>query len=150
MPTLNHEVAMPGDDSTEMLVRDLMTTDVFTVDRNEALLTAERVMNLGRIRHVVVVDDEGQVLGVLSQRDLFHSGVIKALGYGTHAMNKTLDTLLVKEVMTTNVVTTTPDTPLRQAAALMFKQKIGCLPVVDGTKLVGILTEADFVKLHGQ
>ena len=141
---------MAGDDSTQMLVRDLMTADVFTVDRNEALLTADRVMTLGRIRHVLVVDDEGGLAGVLSQRDLFHSGLIKALGYGTHAMNKKLDTLLVKEVMTTNVLTTRPDTPLSQAAALMFTRKIGCLPVVDGTKLVGILTEADFVKLHSR
>ena len=139
-----------GDDSTKMLVRDLMTADVFTVDRNEALLTAERMMNLGRIRHVVVVDEDGKLAGVLSQRDLFHSGLVKALGYGTHAVQKTLDTLLVKEVMSTNVLTTRPDTPLSQAAALMFKQKIGCLPVVDGTKLVGILTEADFVKLHSR
>ncbi|HEY6729016.1 MAG TPA: CBS domain-containing protein [Polyangiaceae bacterium] len=137
-------------DSTEMLVRDLMTADVFTVDRNEALLTADRVMTLGRIRHVVVVDEEGELAGLLSQRDLFHSGLMKALGYGKHAMHKTLDTLLVKEVMTTKVVTTKPDTPLSQAAALMFTQKIGCLPVVDGSKLVGILTEADFVKLHSR
>jgi len=137
-------------DSTEMLVRDLMTADVFTVDRNEALLTADRVMTLGRIRHVIVVDDSGELAGVLSQRDLFHSGLMKALGYGTHAVNKALDTLLVKEVMTTNVVTTRPDTPLSQAAALMVTQKIGCLPVVEGAKLVGILTESDFVKLHSR
>ena len=65
-------------------------------------------------------------------------------------MQKTLDTLLVKEVMSTNVLTTRPDTPLNQAAALMFQQKIGCLPVLDGTKLVGILTEADFVELHSR
>ena len=139
---------MPGHESTEMLVQDLMTKDVFTVDRNEALLTADRMMNLGRIRHVLVVGDEGELAGVVSQRDLFHSGLIKALGYGTRAMQKTLDTLVVKEVMTTDVVTTRPDTPLRSAAELMFTRKIGCLPVVDGSKLVGILTEADFVKLH--
>ena len=141
---------MPVHESPEMLVRDLMTTDVFTVERNEALLTANRMMNLGRIRHVVVVGDEGELAGVVSQRDLFHSGLIKALGYGTHAMQKTLDTLVVKEVMTTDVVTTRPDTPLRAAAELMFTRKIGCLPVVDGAKLVGILTESDFVKLHSR
>jgi CBS domain-containing membrane protein len=141
---------MPAHESPEMLVKDLMTTDVFTVDRNEALLTADRMMNLGRIRHVVVVGDDGELAGVVSQRDLFHSGLIKALGYGTRAMQKTLDTLMVKEVMSTDVVTTRPDTPLRNAAELMFTRKIGCLPVVDGSKLVGILTEADFVKLHSR
>ena len=141
---------MPGHESTELLVQDLMTTDVFTVDRNEALLTADRMMKLGRIRHVVVLGDEGEVAGVVSQRDLFHSGLIKALGYGIHAIQKTLDTLAVKEVMSTNVVTTRPDTPLRKAAELMFTRKVGCLPVVDGSRLVGILTEGDFVKLHSR
>lgn len=137
-------------DTMEMLVKDLMTTDVFTVDRNEALLTADRVMSLGRIRHVIVVDEDGNLAGVVSQRDLFHSGLLKALGYGTHAMQKTLDGMLVKEVMTTNLITTGPDTPLKQAAGLMVQHKIGCLPVLEGSKLVGIVTESDFVKLHAE
>ena len=101
---------MPAND-LQMLVQDLMTHDVFTVDRNEALLTADRVMTLGRVRHVVVLDEDGKLAGVVSQRDLFHSGLLKALGYGTHARLKTLDTLLVKEVMVTNPITTTPKTP---------------------------------------
>lgn len=134
--------------NSQMLVQDLMTHDVFTVDRNEALLTADRVMTLGRVRHVVVLDEDGKLAGVVSQRDLFHSGLLKALGYGTHARTKTLDTLVVKQVMTTNPITTTPDTPLEQAANLMFNHKVGCLPVLDGDRLVGILTEADFVRLH--
>jgi len=137
-------------EATDMLVRDLMTTNVFTVERNEALLTANRVMSLGRVRHVLVLDEEGKLTGLLSQRDLFHSGLLRALGYGTHAVQKTLDSLLVKEVMTNNPITIPPDAPLNQAAGLMFSQKIGCLPVMDGEKLVGILTEGDFVKLHAQ
>lgn len=139
---------MAEDESHQMLVQDLMTTEVFTVDRNEALLTAERMMNLGRIRHVLVLDEDGALAGLVSQRDLFHSGLMKALGYGQHAVLKTLDTLVVKEVMTTELVTTTPNTPLRDAADLMFTRKIGCLPVVEGSKLVGVLTESDFVRLH--
>jgi CBS domain-containing protein len=132
----------------EMLVRDLMTSDVFTVDRNDALLNADRIMNLGRVRHLLVTDEDGKLAGVLSQRDLFHSGLLKALGYGTHARQKTLDELLIKEVMTTELVTVTPTTPIKEAASTMFKQKIGCLPVLEGSTLVGILTEGDFVRLH--
>ena len=52
--------------------------------------------------------------------------------------------------MTTSPLTVTSDTPLSAAAAKMFKSKVGCLPVVDGSKLVGILTESDFVKLHAE
>jgi len=141
---------MPADSSPEMLVQDLMTTDVFTVDRNDALLMANRIMTLGRIRHVLVRDEDGALVGVLSQRDLFHSGLLKALGYGTHAVQRTLDDLLVKEVMTTELITTTPDTPLADAARSMVDHKVGCLPVMKGTQLVGILTESDFVKLHSR
>jgi CBS domain-containing protein len=97
---------------------------------------------------VVVLDEEGRLIGVLSQRDLFHSGLVKALGFGTHAVQKTLDDLLVKEVMTTQLITTEPDKPLKEAASIMLAHKVGCLPVLEGPKLVGIITESDFVRLH--
>lgn len=58
-----------------------------------------------------------------------------------------MDSILVKNVMTKDVETTTPDTPLVSAEALMAECKIGCLPVVENDALVGILTEGDFVRL---
>ena len=125
-----------------------MHTDVMTVDRNEKLLVAEDVMRLGRVRHLPVLDSDGTLAGILSQRDLFHSGLIKALGYGTRAQRQVLDAVAIKEAMRSDVVTTTPDTPLADAARLMLERKIGCLVVVEEQKLVGILTEGDFVKLH--
>lgn len=130
------------------LVRDLMTTDVVTVERNEKLLIADDVMRLGRIRHLPVVDDEGALAGIVSQRDLFHNGLLKALGYGTHAQRRALDMVVVKEAMKTEVETVAPDAPLLDAARRMLELKIGCLVVVDGGKVAGILTEADFVKLY--
>lgn len=129
-------------------VRDLMTKDVITLERNEKLLVADDVMRLGRIRHLPIVDSDGTLAGMVSQRDLFHSGLLKALGYGTHAQRNALDMLVVKEAMKTEVVTTTPDTPLSEAAKTMFEKKIGCLVVIDGGKIVGILAESDFVKLY--
>lgn len=129
-------------------VRDLMTRDVLTLERNEKLAVADDVMRLGRIRHLPIVDADGALAGIVSQRDLFHSGLIKALGYGTHAQRNALDMLVVKEAMKTEVTTTTPDTKLGDAAKLMFEKKIGCLVVVENTKVVGILAESDFVKLY--
>lgn len=105
-------------------------------------------MRLGRIRHLPVVDDDGQLLvGIVSQRDLFRDALAQALGYGRHAQRQLLDTLSVKEVMTSNVLTTRPDTSLVEAARVMTERKIGCLPVVENERLVGILTEGDFVAL---
>ena len=129
-------------------VRDVMSKDVATIERNEKLMVADDVMRLGRIRHLPVVDADGALAGIVSQRDLFHSGLVKALGYGTHAQRQALDMLVIKEAMKSEVVTTTPETNLGEAARLMLEKKIGCLVVVEGAKIVGILTESDFVRLH--
>ncbi|HEY3497396.1 MAG TPA: CBS domain-containing protein [Polyangiaceae bacterium] len=130
------------------LVKDLMTKDVLTLERNEKLLVADDVMRLGRIRHLPIVDSDGSLVGIVTQRDLFHSGLLKAMGYGTHAQQKTLDLVAIKEAMRTEVVTTTPDAPLAAAAKVMLEKKIGCIVVVEAGKIAGILTEADFVKLY--
>src|SRR4051812_38292598 len=130
---------------SKLRVHDLMTKEVVTLNHNDGLVTADDVMRLGRIRHIVVVDDDDELVGVLSQRDLFHGGLLKALGYGTRAKARALETLLVKEAMVSDVVTTTPDTPLAHAASVMLERKIGCLPVLEGKKIAGIITESDFV-----
>ncbi len=130
-----------------ILVRDVMTRDVVTLGRNDKLLVADDLMRLGRIRHLPVVDETGELVGIVSQRDLFHSGLIKALGYGTHAQRQALDMVVVKEAMRTQVMTTGLDTPLREAAKVMLDRKIGCLVVLDQGRIAGILTESDFVKL---
>jgi CBS domain-containing protein len=136
--------------ASSLYVRDLMKKEVLTLERNEKLSTADDVMRLGRVRHLPIVDKDGTLAGVVSQRDLFHSGLLKALGYGTHAQRQSLEALVAKEAMKTEVVTTTPDTSLRDAAKVMLEKKIGCLVVVEAEKIVGILTESDFVKLYAE
>jgi CBS domain-containing membrane protein len=133
--------------ASSILVRDVMTRDVVTLGRNDKLLVADDLMRLGRIRHLPVVDEAGELVGIVSQRDLFHSGLVKALGYGTHAQRQALDMVVVKEAMRSQVVTTELDTPLRDAAKVMLDGKIGCLVVLDQGRIAGILTESDFVKL---
>ena len=123
-----------------------MSREVMTLGRNDTLQSADDVMRLGRIRHLPIVDDDGRLAGIVTQRDLFHGGLLKALGYGTRARGQALESLVVKEAMTTEVVTTSPDTPLADAAKTMLERKIGCLVVVYGEKIVGILTESDFVR----
>lgn len=129
------------------LVRDLMTRDVVTVGRNERLVVADDVMRLGRIRHLPVVDEEGKLAGIVSQRDLFHSGLMRAIGYGTHAQRQALDGVVVKEAMHPHVVTIAEEAPLAEAARLMLKYKIGCLVVTRQGRIAGIVTESDFVAL---
>lgn len=127
-------------------VRDLMSGELRCVDRNASVASADEIMQRDGIRHLVVLEDDGgEVVGVLSQRDLFRSALARALGYGVRAQDKLLEQLRVKDVMTNDPLTIGPDAPLADAAAQLLEHKIGCLPVVEDGRPIGILTEADFV-----
>lgn len=127
-------------------VRDVMTAKVETVAPNDRLKIADEMMRAGRFRHLVVCDD-GEVVGVVSQRDIVLAGISWALGIGKAAHEKALEVCSVKEVMTSRITTVDPDAPLQEAAEVMAAHKIGCLPVVAGGQLAGILTEGDFVAM---
>jgi CBS domain-containing protein len=128
-----------------MKVKDIMTKNPATLGRNETLDVADDIMTLGRIRHMPVVD-EGRLVGVVSQRDLFRSAVAGALGYGGKAQRTITKTIRVKEVMSEPVITISPDTSIKEAARRMMESKIGCLPVVENDQLVGLVTETDILR----
>jgi CBS domain-containing protein len=131
-------------------VHDLMTQPVRTLGQNDKLSVADALMRAENIRHLPVVDDDGRLVGILSQRDLFFNALVRALGFGSTSYDRMLSTILVKEVMTDNVVTTTPETLTTAAARVMVNRKIGCLPVIDGAALIGILSESDIVSAVAQ
>jgi len=129
-----------------ILVEDVMSTDVFTLGRNDKLSIADDLMKQQRIRHMPVLDADGQLCGILTQRDMFRGILLRSLGYGERAEQKLLDALSIKDAMHDDVLTISPKSTLGDAAKLMLSNKIGCLPVVDGARLVGMISEADFVK----
>ena len=126
-------------------VRDLMTAVVVTLDRNDTLDTADDLMRLGRIRHIPVLDEEGELAGIVTQTDLYRGAVLRSLGYGQRAGQRLLHSLSIKDAMTPEVLTTTPGAELREAAEFMLQHKVGCLVVLEDRKIVGIITESDFV-----
>jgi CBS domain-containing protein len=133
----------------ELTVKDVMTLNVKSLRLNEQLSLADDVMTLDRIRHLPVLDQDGEKLvGIVSQRDLFRGALAQAVGYTHRARRKLLDKLRIKDIMTADVITTTPETPLSEAAQMLMEHKIGCLPVVKDRRLAGILTETDFVALY--
>ena len=131
-------------------VKDVMSREVRTVTRNDQLGVADKLMKDERIRHLPVIDESGDVCAVVSQRDLFRGALLRALGYGSRAEETMLRQVVVKEAMSAELFTTTPDTPVAEAARVMIERRIGCLPVLEGGKLVGIVTETDFVRLVAQ
>ncbi len=128
-------------------VNDLMTTNLYTLNPNDSLRTAKLAMAEHRIRHIPIVDEEQRFLGILSQRDVL-AMTVSSLADLDAEEQEALDTSVpIREVMQTNVMAIDAKTNLRDAAELMLGRKIGCLPVVAGETLIGIITEADFLKL---
>jgi len=124
---------------------DLRSTCVETIGRNDELTIADDIMKMKRIRHLPVVE-EGRLVGILTQRDLFHAALSTALNFGEKAQKEFLKTVVVKEVMTEEVRTIGPDADVKEAAGLLIEHRIGCLPVVDKGKLVGIVSETDLLR----
>ncbi len=127
-------------------VREIMKTEVTTLGRNDSLQLAQDIMTLGRVRHFPVLED-GELAGVMSQRDLYKASLGSVMKYGEKAQREFLDTIAVKEVMNYPPVTIAPQASVQEAARLMLKEKIGCLPVLDKDELVGIVTETDMLQL---
>jgi len=126
-------------------VRDIMATEVITLGRNDTLQLARDIMTLGRIRHFPIME-EGEVVGVISQRDLFHASLGSVMKYGEKAEREFLGTVAVKEVMKEPPITILPNAFIKEAARMMVEKQIGCLPVVEKGELVGLVTETDILK----
>ncbi len=127
-----------------MKVKEIMVKEVATLDINDELSLANDIIRLGRIRHLPVVDGL-KLAGIISERDLFRSSLAQALGYGTKATRDLMKTMRIKDIMVTEVTTVGPESEVTEAVRLMVNRKIGCLPVVEGDRLVGLITETDIL-----
>jgi CBS domain-containing protein len=126
-------------------VRDLMQRDVATLEADDTLDLADDVMRLGRVRHFPIMA-HGELVGVLSQRDLYRAAASSLLQLHYDASRAWLASVSVKAVMSTALHTIGPDRPIRDAVDMMLRERIGCLPVVEDGKLVGLLSETDCLR----
>lgn len=133
-----------------MQVRDLMTDTVFTLRPQDDLAALYDLMDAKHIRHVPIVDRERELVGLVTHRDLSRSALGPQEEAPLSLQREMLRRRKVREIMATEVDTIEPDEDLRVAAEMLIENKIGCLPVVEGTHLVGILTESDFVRHYVQ
>jgi CBS domain-containing membrane protein len=132
---------------TRMKVADLMSTDLVTLTEDETLDHAQRCMARGRIRHLPVVR-QGRLVGLITHRDLLAASFSIFAEVERNEQRRIFDTIRVVEAMHRDVVTVSPDLKAAQAARILLENKYGCLPVVDAeNNLVGIVTEADFLRL---
>jgi CBS domain-containing protein len=118
-------------------VEQFMTRDLFTVRPEDIIDLAANLMSWKHIRHVPVEDNKGNLIGIVSYRDL--------LELMASETTKTNQEIVVRDVMKTKLITVSPATPTLEALYLMREKNIGCLPVVKGKKLIGLLTAHDFL-----
>ena len=123
-------------------VEQFMITDLFTVRPDDVLALAASLMESRHVRHVPVEDDSGTLVGLISHRDLIR--LYAHRGSSVHAE------LAVRDVMKTDPVTVAAETPTLVALNIMRDKKLGALPVVSGTKLVGLITEHDFLTVSSK
>ena len=128
-------------------VRDLMTQGVFAVQVDDDLETVSNLMDDRNIRHAPVVDAAGLLVGLVTQRDLYRNNLKDQVGISPELARNARLQVTAGEIMVSSVVTAEPEQDIRDAARIMLDNKFCCLPVVDGQRLVGIVTEADFVRL---
>jgi CBS domain-containing membrane protein len=127
-------------------VRDLMTPDPYTLQPRDTLAALYDLMDSHRVRHVPIVDGDGELVGLLTHTDLAMTALGSLSDLPLSQERDLLQRRRIREVMVTEVETVEPETALSEAASTLFENKIGCLPVVEGSRLVGILTESDFVR----
>lgn len=130
---------------TEKTVREIMTSEVMTLRHNDTLRLATDLMTLAQVRHFPVVD-AGRLVGVVSQRGLFRASLTAIIKNKKISARTVLGTVAVIDAMNEPATTISPDASIREAARIMVERHIGCLPVVDEGRLVGIVTETDFLK----
>ena len=130
-----------------MPVQNWMTTDVVSVGPDTSLLKVGKLMKDHHIRRIPVVDENGQVVGIISDRDVRDASPSKATTLDMYEMHYLLAELKAKNIMTAKPITVKPTDTVEQAALIMLDNKVGGLPVVDDSgKLVGIISDHDVFK----
>lgn len=130
-----------------MLVRERMSKNPHTITADTPVDEALRRMHEVHVRRFPVLDKAGKMVGIVSEKDLLFASPSPATTLSIYEMHYLLSKLRVAEVMKTDIITVTEDTPVEDAARIMTDRKIGSLPVVRNGQLVGIITESDLFKL---
>jgi acetoin utilization protein AcuB len=129
-----------------MLVRETMTPDPIVVHPDTSFGDAMELLRAKRIRRLPVVDDKGALVGIVVEKDLLKAAPSPATTLSVYEIPYLLSKLKIKDIMTKRVITVEEDWPLEEAARVMVEHKIGCLPVVRGNKVIGIITETDIFR----
>ena len=126
-----------------MYVGRIMHTSLVTVPPETLLTKAKDIIAEKRINHLLVVDKNGELIGLLSDRDVKQSWASPATTLSVHELNYLLSQMTVEMIMVKKIISISPGTTIERAARIMQENRISALPVMEGGKLVGIITTND-------
>ena len=124
-----------------------MTTDLITVTPDTPLVNARDLLRERNIKQLPVVDAQGNLVGILTDRDIKQAWASPATTLSIYELTYVLQKLTVESVMVKDLITITPDATIERAAKILHDRKIGSLPVVEDDKLVGIITSTDLMEV---
>jgi len=128
-------------------VKDLMSHQLYTLNPTHTLRHAQELMVTKHIRHVPILNEQGEFMGIVTKHDVLRYAMSALADIDERERREIESSIPLIEVMVTQVTVAQEETNLLEAAQYMLAQKHGCLPVFKEDRLIGILTEADFVKL---
>ena len=151
--TLRMQRTLVSEPRQSLRVGDIMSLSPVTIVPSTSVHEAQDLMQQRKIRHLPVLKD-GRLVGIISDRDIRLVLPSPATSLTMWEIRHLLDKLTVGEVMTYFVMTTAPDCPVTEAVGRMLGHKVGALPVIEGRRVVGILTRTDilraFRRLHAE
>ena len=130
-----------------MIIARRMTRNPVTATPDMSIGEASDLMKREKVHRLPALDKDKNLVGVITEKDILHASPSPASSLSIHEMAYLLSKLTVKKLMTKDPVTISEDTTVEEAARLMSDQDLSCLPVVNGTKLVGIVTKSDMFRI---
>src|SRR4030042_946473 len=128
-------------------VKDIMTKDVYVLHANDGLDLVQTLIKSRHTRHIPIVDNKGFFVGLITHRDLLSLTVSRLADMNNNGQEGLNGHVPIRKIMQNGILTADPAMNLSTALSIFLKNTVGCLPVVSKRKLVGIITEADFLKL---
>ena len=138
---------MIAEDKQMITIEEFMTPDPYTLRQSDSINDAWEVMIGKHVRHIPVTDEDNHVVGLVTQRDVLAATDPGAIREAKTASHEVKSDLTLSEIMIRDVTVIRKDDSLRQAALYLQTHKYGCLPVVVDDRLVGIITDSDFIDI---
>lgn len=130
-----------------MIIERRMTRNPVTATENMSVVEASELMKQEKVHRLPVIDKDKNLLGIITEKDILYASPSPVSSLSIHEMAYLLSKLTVKKLMSKDLVTITRNTTVDEAARLMVDQDLSCLPVVEGTKLIGIVSKSDLFKI---